>query len=162
MFKTLIALDGSPASEQALDLACTLLAGKEAAVCLFHVIPGPLIYGYGEPIKGQPYEPAMARAEAEAFLRRQAQHLRERGIGPRITHEVEIGEPAGLIVGAAERDGTDLIVLGSRGLNVAERFMLGSVSSRVVTHAPCGVLVVHPRSAVSHVETVDQREAVAV
>ena len=50
MFKVLVALDGSPASEQALTLARELLAGKQAEVTLFHVIPRHLIYGKGGPV----------------------------------------------------------------------------------------------------------------
>jgi nucleotide-binding universal stress UspA family protein len=39
---------------------------------------------------------------------------------------------------------TDLFVIGSRGLSTAKRLLLGSVSSAVVNHAPCPVLVVRP------------------
>ena len=45
-----------------------------------------------------------------------------------------------LLKRASKRDG--LIVLGCRGLDALDRFMLGSVSTRVTLHAPCSVLVV--------------------
>ena len=45
-----------------------------------------------------------------------------------------------LLKRASTRDG--LIVLGCRGLDALDRFMLGSVSTRVTLHAPCSVLVV--------------------
>jgi nucleotide-binding universal stress UspA family protein len=35
-----------------------------------------------------------------------------------------------------------MIVMGTRGPNGAQRWLLGSVSSRAVQHAPCNVLVV--------------------
>lgn len=41
---------------------------------------------------------------------------------------------------APKRDG--LVVIGSRGLDALDRFMLGSVSTKVTLHAPCSVLVV--------------------
>jgi nucleotide-binding universal stress UspA family protein len=41
---------------------------------------------------------------------------------------------------------TDLLVLGSRGLSAARRLLLGSVSTAMVTHAPCPVLVVRSAS----------------
>ena len=47
-----------------------------------------------------------------------------------------------MIVDEAEREHADLIVLGTRGLNTAKRWLMGSVSSPVVQHAPCNVLVV--------------------
>ena len=40
---------------------------------------------------------------------------------------------------------SDLLVIGSRGLSAAKRLLLGSVSTAMVTHAPCPVLVVRPR-----------------
>jgi nucleotide-binding universal stress UspA family protein len=38
----------------------------------------------------------------------------------------------------------DLIMIGQSGLNAVERFMIGSVSQYVISHAPCDVLIVHP------------------
>lgn len=54
---------------------------------------------------------------------------------------------ADLILTAAENHDTDLTVLGSRGLNAASRFLVGSTSTKVTTHAHCPVLVVHPKAA---------------
>ena len=52
------------------------------------------------------------------------------------------GDAAEMIIDEAEKEDTDMIVMGTRGLNGAQRWLLGSVSSRVVQHAPCNVLVV--------------------
>ena len=46
-------------------------------------------------------------------------------------------EPAGL------QDHYDVIVVGSKGLTGASRFLLGSVASSVSHHAPCDVFIVH-------------------
>jgi nucleotide-binding universal stress UspA family protein len=43
---------------------------------------------------------------------------------------------------AASREHADLIVMGAKGLGAIARFLLGSVSTRVVQHAHCSVLVV--------------------
>ncbi len=53
-----------------------------------------------------------------------------------------IGKPADCILHFAGQYGVDLIVLGSRGLRGYQRMLLGSVSTRVVHHADCPVLVV--------------------
>ena len=51
------------------------------------------------------------------------------------------GAPADVLVEEAERRGADLIVVGRRGLNGAERFAMGSVSSKVARTAQCSVLI---------------------
>lgn len=60
--------------------------------------------------------------------------------------EIEIvrGDPAAEIVRLAHIYRADLIVIGSRGLTGFKRILEGSVSSQVVTDAPCSVLVVKP------------------
>ncbi len=54
----------------------------------------------------------------------------------------ESPSPANAIVDYAEKNGMDLIVIGSKGMGAIERFLIGSVSSQVVAHSPCSVLVV--------------------
>jgi nucleotide-binding universal stress UspA family protein len=51
------------------------------------------------------------------------------------------GAPADVLVEEAEKRGADLIVVGRRGLNGAERLAMGSVSSKVVRLAQCSVLI---------------------
>jgi nucleotide-binding universal stress UspA family protein len=51
--------------------------------------------------------------------------------------------PAEIIVSEAARLGVDLVVVGARGVGAAERFLLGSVSDRVVREANRPVLVIH-------------------
>ena len=68
--------------------------------------------------------------------------LRQAGVEPLLL--LKEGDPAHKIVQAAEEGDFDLIVMGHRGLSPVKAFVLGSVSNRVVTHAPCSVLVVRP------------------
>ena len=53
-----------------------------------------------------------------------------------------IGKPAEEIMKAASKQQADLIVMGAKGLGAVDRIVLGSVSTRVVQHANCAVLVV--------------------
>ena len=55
--------------------------------------------------------------------------------------QVEIGPVADTIVDTANHLGVDLIVVGARGLGPGRRFLLGSVSDRVVHHSSCPVTV---------------------
>jgi nucleotide-binding universal stress UspA family protein len=60
----------------------------------------------------------------------------------KISSEIIQGSPAQVIVDEAEHWGADLIIMGSRGLGVWNRLLLGSVSNAVVHHAKCSVEVV--------------------
>lgn len=52
------------------------------------------------------------------------------------------GDPADALIDVAEDTGGDLIVVGSKGMTGAARFVLGSVPNKVSHHAPCDVLIV--------------------
>ena len=53
----------------------------------------------------------------------------------------QIGNPAQMILQAAQTDKTDLIVVGARGRSRLAEAVLGSVSHRVLMHSPCTILV---------------------
>ena len=55
---------------------------------------------------------------------------------------VDSGDPAALLIDAADGIG-DVIVVGSKGMTSAKRFVLGSVPNKVSHHAPCDVIIVH-------------------
>jgi nucleotide-binding universal stress UspA family protein len=59
-----------------------------------------------------------------------------------ITHQLS-GDPADALLGLCDDIDADLLVVGSRGMHGARRFLLGSVSSRCVHHANRSVLIVH-------------------
>ncbi len=52
------------------------------------------------------------------------------------------GEPAEVILDVAEEQQAGLIVIGSKGMHSARRFLLGNVPDKVSHHAPCSVLIV--------------------
>jgi len=54
----------------------------------------------------------------------------------------EAGDPASVLLDVAADLHADLIVVGSRGMAAASRFLLGSVPNRVSHHAPCDVEIV--------------------
>ena len=56
---------------------------------------------------------------------------------------VDSGDPAALLIDAATDSGADVIVVGSKGMTSAKRFVLGSVPNKVSHHAPCDVVIVH-------------------
>ena len=80
------------------------------------------------------------REDVIATLEAAAAEIRAAGV------EVEVfarqGDPADAILDVAEERGSDLIVLGNKGMTGAKRFLLGSVPNKVSHHAPCSVLII--------------------
>jgi nucleotide-binding universal stress UspA family protein len=80
------------------------------------------------------------REDVEATLEEAAREIRAAGV------EVEVfarqGDPADAILDVAEERGSDLIVIGNKGMTGAKRFLLGSVPNKVSHHAPCSVLII--------------------
>jgi nucleotide-binding universal stress UspA family protein len=64
-----------------------------------------------------------------------------RSRGVEATFLLWTGEPGKSIVAAVEAEGADMVVVGTRAMDRAGRFLLGSVSDYVVYHAACPVLV---------------------
>ena len=82
------------------------------------------------------------RNDAERHARHGRQLAKEAGVTDVVVQALD-GEAAAMLLETAEDFGADLIVVGSVGLTAATRFILGSVASTVLHHAPCDVLVVH-------------------
>jgi nucleotide-binding universal stress UspA family protein len=81
------------------------------------------------------------REDVEATLR-EATELAE-GIGvTAVRCHAREGDPADAILDVAEEQGSDLIVVGNKGMTGAKRFLLGSVPNKVSHHAPCSVLII--------------------
>lgn len=63
--------------------------------------------------------------------------------GAKVEKAVLVGEPYHMILETAKGIGADLIVMGNRGFSKIKRFFVGSVAQRVISEAPCPVLVIH-------------------
>jgi|SoiMethySBSTD1v2_1073268.scaffolds.fasta_scaffold3790474_1 nucleotide-binding universal stress UspA family protein len=132
MSRVLVAYDGSADARLALEYAAAKHADDELTV--ISVVP---VASSG---RGGATDPTSSVEDHGSALDEAAALLADRGVAARTVES--IGHPADAIVAAAEQDDYDLVIVGSRGLGGVTRFLTGSVSSRVVTHAPCSVLVV--------------------
>jgi nucleotide-binding universal stress UspA family protein len=137
-----VATDGSTTAQEAIDIAIDLARTYGAELLVISVAPLPPVYvAPNQPFAAAPppneIPPHRELAEAAA--------TRARGAGVK---NVRSAVPEGVIVdevvAQVKAQGTDLLIVGSRGLSTVQRLMLGSVSSALVTHAPCPVLVVRP------------------
>jgi nucleotide-binding universal stress UspA family protein len=140
--------DGAQAAAEFVALQFPLPAG--CRVRLVSVATQPLFGVAGDPqLPGTPDYAILERANRETRNRAQikAKALAEtlRREDRQQTVEVEpptLGNPAVELVRIAEERGAGLIAVGSQGLTGIERFLLGSVSERVLRLAKCSVLVV--------------------
>ncbi|HHH83272.1 MAG TPA: universal stress protein [Chloroflexi bacterium] len=138
--RILLPLDGSPLAEQALPHAIAIAERFQSELVLLRVlIPLPK-----PPTKTVA---AIQRAAEEAailareYLDRVAAGVRERGITVQM---VTIGgRPHWQIIQYAETNQVDLIVMCTRGQSGLSRWLMGSVSDRVVRGADVPVLMVH-------------------
>jgi nucleotide-binding universal stress UspA family protein len=134
----LLATDLTPVSAAATEHAIELAAQLSARLLVVNVID-PRRGGLLRPLgRVRPVEEREDRTMA-------AQDVvdRARQAGARATYLVWDGDPGDGILAAAEAEGADLIVVGTRGRGAVGR-MLGSVSDRVLHRAQVPVLVVRP------------------
>jgi len=80
------------------------------------------------------------REDVEATLAEAAEVAIEQGVQAETF--ARQGDPADAILDVAEENGSDLIVVGNKGMTGAKRFLLGSVPNKVSHHAPCSVLII--------------------
>ncbi|MCH9651718.1 MAG: universal stress protein [Deltaproteobacteria bacterium] len=151
--KMLVPFDFSSDSERALEVAKELaVAYGSERIEVLHVAPVPAAaMGSGLPV-AVPVHLPMAEQAREVL--REYDSAGSPG-KPQIVTRVLEGPAAMRLVEEAEAIGTDLIVLGSHGLTGLRRFLMGSVSERVVRWADCPVLVLRSTSeeALASVET---------
>jgi nucleotide-binding universal stress UspA family protein len=146
-----LATDGSEASAKALGFVLTKFQPDRSTrkgrhvpihVSVIHVLARrPLApIDVGTTIPWIKYRRLKEKEIGRRLVEQSAQTLIEAGF----TAEplCRLGNPAEQIMKVASRQHADLIVMGAKGLADIDRFLLGSVSTRVVQHANCAVLVV--------------------
>jgi nucleotide-binding universal stress UspA family protein len=137
--------DFSASAEAARAEAVRLARALDAELVLLHVAAEGPLYGEGMRRLREVREVFEAQRKwAEETLEARAAECREAGIRTRWLRVV--GTPFREIVRAAEREGAGLIVMGTHGRRGLDRWLLGSVASRVIRVAPCPVLTVRERS----------------
>lgn len=154
--RILVAVDGeSTMAHSVLAEAEAIALAHQAELHLIYVL-SPLRSGYPDPaymtldgavsaINLPNYELYIntweeLRQKAQSQLQTWAEAVRSRGLSATATQLM--GDPGKAICALAQDWSADLIVLGRRGMHGFGELILGSVSSYVMHHAPCAVLVV--------------------
>jgi nucleotide-binding universal stress UspA family protein/nitrite reductase/ring-hydroxylating ferredoxin subunit len=124
--KILAGTDGSKTAEVAVSVAARLAARTGADL---HLVMG-----------WQP--PRIDAAGADAILAKAQEEAAVVGDKVKITGEHHIGDGAAVILDVAKRRGSDLVVMGNKGMGKARRIGLGAVPDKVAHMAECDVLIV--------------------
>ena len=146
--RVLVPTDGSETADKAIAFAARLLGNTSCKVTLLSVVEEPVYSAFWSDGLIAPEvlmpPPEELREEldrrAEEVLKESAQPLRDAGL--EVQAKVRFGNAAGEIIQEAEEGGYDMVVMGSHGRGALGGFLLGSVSNRVMHHAPCPVLIV--------------------
>lgn len=117
--RILVGTDGSSTAAKAVERSVQLAKATGATLTLLHVGNGP---------------------EAQQVVDAEAAKHADSGVS--ILPQVRSGDPASVLVEAAQNEGYDLLVVGNKGMTGAARFFLGSVPNKVSHHARCSLLIV--------------------
>jgi nucleotide-binding universal stress UspA family protein len=136
--KILCPIDFSPGSKAAVRTAIRIANDHDAELVLVHALHLPAAAELGASLMGE------LAVEAEQFLVDAVREAERLG-GKRVSSRLLEGVPWSAIVTLLEDDPSyDLAILGTHGRTGIPRVFLGSVTEKVLRHAPCSVLAVRP------------------
>ncbi len=149
ILKIIVASDGSPDSMGGVDLLNSFHFTSATKIILLHVVKKH-VYETEQILVANPAHYEEFAQMAERLLEEQGREgvgvlrkVRQRVSSSftSVEERLAYGHEAHEILKAAKQTRADLVVVGSRGVTGLRKFFLGSVSEKVVHHAPCSVLV---------------------
>ena len=152
--KLLVPVDGSTASVNAVKKAMEIARKDHYSMKIVSIVDSghvrdkwhELVDSHLQSEEREEYKDLKLRKEnAEKILHAVVTRLDFTGID--VETQVLVGEPYVEILEVANTEKVDLIVIGNRGFSKIKRFFLGSVAQRVISEAPCPVLVIHAEAA---------------
>ncbi|MBI4813434.1 MAG: universal stress protein [Methanobacterium sp.] len=145
--KILLPTDGSKFAENAAQHAIWIASRSSAEIIVLNVIETSSLVGLpAEDLIVRIKE--MLKEEGRRSLERISEMVTESEKESKIedikiTLKTEEGSPADAILKTVEKEDVDLVVMGTSGKHGLDRFLLGSVTEKVVRSAKCPVLAVH-------------------
>ena len=145
--RVLVAYDGSPAADAAIDQIVARPWSEGTRVRVVTVVETQLFYPLANGIEVYPPISEKIRAAMRENAYRGVQSAVAKlkakpGIEP--SYDLREGDVKSALLEAIREWKADLVIVGSHGKGALGRFFLGSVSHTLVTHAPCNVEVVRP------------------
>lgn len=149
--KILLAVDGSDCSSAAMDEIAKRPWPAGSSVKILSVFEPPFLPTTDTWVLPDRYQSQLeqiGKEQAQAAVSKAETRIRKgQGAALDIGTQITVGHTVSEILDEAKAWGTDLIVLGSHGYHGLKRFLLGSVSSAVASHAECSVEIVRCHQA---------------
>ncbi|WP_373048285.1 universal stress protein [Vulgatibacter sp.] len=143
--RILVGVDGSEVSLAAAAAAGRLATEGGGDVTICHVVAPAPVFVDAAALTLVEYDRRAAEESGRILQQARARLPAELHVEEKVLH----GQPASSLVEEARLRGYDLLVVGSHGRSGIRRFLLGSVASQVVAHAPIPVLVHRDSQGVS-------------
>ena len=141
--KILVPLDGSELAKKGLEEAEKLAQTFGAEIILFQVVPFMPIYGSPELVTPLIVDEKQ-KETAEKYLRNLAEEVKKKGL--KATSTVKTGQQVAVeIIDFAKESGVDLIVMCTHGRSGITRWVLGSVTHKVLTRAETPILLLRSK-----------------
>jgi nucleotide-binding universal stress UspA family protein len=135
----LVPIDGSDNSYRALDAALLLSEKLGSNITVIHVMEEvPITHIGSEKMLNELLE--AYKKENQDILLKCSEIANQKGLTVK-TFLIQ-GNPASAILDYDKKEKFDLVIMGSRGLGKFKELILGSVSSKIVHHSPCPVLLI--------------------
>ena len=139
--KVLVPIDGSKHSTEGLRVAAHFAKTNKAKIFIINVIPSVADIDLELSASERDKLLESLKRRGEDLLAKAKDQMKVNGVTDINTVLVTGDSPAQEIVAFAEKEKTDLIVIGSKGKSATARFLLGSVASKVVKYSHCCVYV---------------------
>jgi nucleotide-binding universal stress UspA family protein len=141
MHRIIVATDGSTTANRAIDAGASLAKATGADLILLTIggsVTGAELRGLADTAGDLSDTMQSAADKILKEARRRAQRLGVRSI----TLKTGWGDPGDAIIDAVKRSKADVLVVGRRGQSRLSALLLGSVSQKLASFAPCAVMVV--------------------
>ncbi|MEQ8200968.1 MAG: universal stress protein [Syntrophomonadaceae bacterium] len=145
--KILVAYDDGNQARKALDAAMEIARGTGAVIHIVSAYALPIVYQSTVSLEGiypdntaiMKYLQENSQAHLTAILKEAAARVSAENIP--VHTEILEGSPGRVIVQYIEKEGIDLVAVGSHNRTAVNRFFMGSVSNYILQHVKCMVLI---------------------
>lgn len=139
MKNILAPVDGSQNSYEAL-MSAKDMAEKFGGRLIIVNVQKPASFETSEPVPDYDLDPDALKRRGKQVLDKAEELVK--GTSVEVKTLFTVGDPAEQILYLVDKEGADMVVMGSHGLSGVRRFLIGSVSNKVLQHSPKPVMVI--------------------